>query len=62
MKEEKRQLQEQLATHTYNRPVSSASRSSGERKMPGAAGPYSGVHTRQRVVTKIGRASCRERV
>ena len=52
MKEEKRQLQEQLATHTYNRPVSSTSRSSGERKIPGAAGPYSGVHTRQRVVTR----------
>src|SRR2546421_499271 len=52
MKEEKRQLQEQIATHVYRRPVSSTSRSAGERKILGAAGTYAGLHTRQRVVTR----------
>src|SRR2546429_2248684 len=55
MKEEKRQLQEQIATHIYRRPLSSTPHPAGERKIPGATGTretHSGVRTRQRVVTR----------
>ena len=55
MKEEKRQLQEQIATHIYRRPVSSTPHPAGERRIPGATGmreTHSGVRTRQRVVTR----------
>ena len=55
MTEEKRQLQEQIATHIYKRPVSSTPHPAGERRIPGATGMremHSGVRPRQRVVTR----------
>lgn len=55
MREEKRQLKEQVATHSYKRPVSSTPHPAGERRIPGGTGMremHSGVHTRQRVVTR----------
>src|SRR5947208_14084474 len=55
MKEEKRQLQEQIATHIYRRPVSSTPHPAGKRRIPGATGmreTHSGVRTRQRGVTR----------
>jgi hypothetical protein len=57
MTQEKRQLQEQIATHIYRGPVSSTPHPAGERRLAGETGtreirPAPGVRTRQRVVTK----------
>ena len=57
MTQEKRQLQEQIATHIYRRPVSSTPHPAGDRRIAGETGtrerhPASGAGTRQRVVTK----------
>ncbi|MFL5654737.1 MAG: hypothetical protein ACJ8CB_11245, partial [Ktedonobacteraceae bacterium] len=55
MTQEKRQLQEQIATHIYRGPVSSTPHPPGEQRLAGEKGTremHPGVRTRQRVVTK----------
>ena len=57
MTQEKRQLQEQIATHIYRGPASSTPHPAGERRLAGETGtremrPAPAIRARQRVVTK----------